>query len=64
MTSGGAAFASFREPRTGSREEEEEEQWQDEKLGFGGMRDPVVQGQAPRHESVYPNVEKNPFGDP
>ena len=53
------AFASFREPMgqnaRGSRQPEE---WQDSKLGFGGMREPTQQ-EAPRHESVYPTVEKN-----
>ena len=35
-----------------------EEAWQDEKVGFGGMREPEQQ-QAPRHHSSYASVEKS-----
>ena len=34
------------------------EEWQDQKLGFGGGREPV-HGVAPRHQSVHPAVEKD-----
>ena len=51
-------FPSFQEPMghdaQGNRRSEE---WQDRKLGFGGMREPT-QEEAPRHESVYPSFEK------
>lgn len=57
------AFPSFAQPMGGrgsrrSDDEVGEEVWQDQKLGFGGAREPG-QGEAPRHESVYPYVEKS-----
>ena len=46
-------FQHFAQPM-GRRDEEE---WRDEKLGFGGAREPSEREQAPRHESLY--VEKH-----
>ena len=56
---GMTALPSFREPM-GNRDINggHEEEWQDRKLGFGGARTPA-QGQAPKHESYYPTVEKS-----
>ena len=47
----------FRDP-VGGRDSFGEEEWQDRKLGFGGLRE-VDLGEAGRHESVYPTVEKH-----
>lgn len=47
-------FQHFAQPM-GRRADEEE--WRDEKLGFGGAREPSEREQAPRHESLY--VEKH-----
>lgn len=59
-TAAARAFPSFAEPmghdRSASRGGENE--WQDRKMGFGAERTPE-QGQAPRHESFYPTVEKH-----
>ena len=54
-----SGFQSFHEPMGQSRDVNggSEEEWQDRKLGFGGERTPA-QGQAPRHTSFYPTVEK------
>ena len=53
------AFPSFQEPMGHStRVSSDSDEWQDHKLGFGGMRE-STQEQAPRHQSVYPTVEKN-----
>ncbi|KAL6717397.1 plasma membrane fusion protein prm1 [Lecanora helva] len=52
-------FPSFREPMGHHAPDDRgSDDWQDEKLGFGGMREPT-HVEAPRHESVYPSFEKS-----
>jgi len=57
---GARRFQNFGPPmgHTTHRSERSEEEWQDEKLGFGGAR-AQMQEEAPRHQSFYPSVEKN-----
>lgn len=57
----GRRFQAFGQPMGHSRRSDgsDEQDWQDEKLGFGGARDLGAREEAPRHESFYPSVEKH-----
>jgi len=54
------AFPSFGEPMGQPRRASGgEEEWQDRKLGFAGLRDPAIESGGPEtRRSVYPGVEK------
>ncbi|MCJ1453546.1 plasma membrane fusion protein prm1 [Mycoblastus sanguinarius] len=59
------AFPSFREPlgttRTprASTPSTDEDEWQDRKLGYGGLREPAREESPSRHKSSYGSVEKS-----
>ena len=58
-------FPSFRAPmgksapRSRGQDSMDEEQWQDEKLGFAGLREPPRASLSPGHLSQYGRVEKS-----